>query len=282
MRILWHHNDTPWGYVASGNPDLTSLKDLAKGGYRVATSLFSPTLVTSVQMGLPALTGLTPQEAMEKFTFVPASSYAENCRFVTDGKADVALCSPVSSLLSEMEAAPGGIKWLPMSIDDKEGWNGYLKARPMLILTKIAMGVQSAHGIDGSTSNFIYVVPAAADADFAYHMAKWLAESYDDYKATHPLATRMSGEIFRAYLDRTPLPVHEGTVRYLREAGLWSEEDDARNEAAIAQMDAWVKVRNAALEDAREQGIRPSPDDETFAEILKTHTEGLEGFRSRL
>ena len=73
--------------------------------------------------------------------------------------------------------------------------------------------------MDGVTSNFVYSVPADADAEFVYNMAKWLNESHDAYKGTHPLAARMSLELFRGYLDRTPLPVHEGTVRYLREIG---------------------------------------------------------------
>ncbi|WP_321505458.1 TAXI family TRAP transporter solute-binding subunit [Breoghania sp.] len=282
VYILWHHNDTPWGYVTSGNSDLTSLKDLAKGGYRISTGVFSPTLVTSVKKGLPAFAGLTPEEAQDKFIFVPASSYAESCRAVVEGRADIALCATISSLLSEMEAAPGGIKWLPMDTSDKDGWKGYGNARPMVVPGPISMGVKSAIGVEGSTSNFLYMVRSDTDEDFAYHMAKWFAESFDDYKSTHPLAARMSVERFRHYLNSSPLPVHPGTVRYLKEIGLWDEEDDAWNNAAVARMDAWVAARNAALKEAMSQGIRPSPDDEAFLAILKKHTADLEGFRVRL
>ncbi|PTW54360.1 hypothetical protein C8N35_11441 [Breoghania corrubedonensis] len=282
MRILWHHNDTPWGYVTSATSDLKSLKDLAKGGYRVSVGVFSPALVTAVKEGLPAFAGLSPEEAEERFIFVPASSYAENCRSVVEGKADVALCSPISSLLSEMEAAPGGIRWLEMDEEDIEAWKGYIAARPMLIPNKISMGVESARGVEGSTSNFLYMVAADADPEFAYNMAKWLAGSYDGYKSTHPLASRMSADIFRAYLDRTPLPVHEGTVRYLKEAGLWSPADEARNAEAITRMDSWVAARQAALVEAREAGIAPSPDNPDFVTILDKHTSELSRFRSRL
>ncbi len=282
VYILWHHNDTPWGYVTSGNSGLTSLKDLAKGGYRISTGVFSPTLVTSVKTGLPAFAGLTPEEAEDKFIFVPASSYAESCRAVVEGRADIALCATISSLLSEMEAAPGGIRWLPMESADTDGWKGYGNARPMVVPGKISMGVQSAIGVEGSTSNFLYMVPADADEDFAYHMAKWFAESYDDYKSTHPLAARMSVEQFRHYLNSSPIPVHPGTVRCLKEIGLWDEEDDAWNKEAVARMDAWVAARNAALKEAMSQGIRPAPDDAAFLAILKKHTADLEGFRVRL
>src|SRR5690606_17553391 len=40
QRILWHHNDTPWGFVTPGDSSLKSLDDLKKGGVRVAQGVF--------------------------------------------------------------------------------------------------------------------------------------------------------------------------------------------------------------------------------------------------
>ena len=178
------------------------------------------------------------QEAQEKIEFVPASSYGENCRSVVEGKSDVAYCSPISSVLSEMEGAPGSIRWLPMDPANKEGWDGYLSYRPMTIPSTISMGVSTAKGVESMTSNFVYAVPVTAEEDFVYNMAKWMNESHDNYKGSHALATRMSLEHFRNFLDANPIPVHEGTVKYLREIGAWTEEDDAWNNEAIEKMDA--------------------------------------------
>ncbi|MCU5783039.1 TRAP-type transport system periplasmic component-like protein [Alcanivorax balearicus MACL04] len=282
QRVLWHHNDTPWGYVVAGDSELKSLQDLKKGGYRVAKGMFSPPMIAAVTGALPAFIGLSEEEAEKTIKYVPASSYAENCRSVVEGKADVAYCAPVSSVLSEMEGAPGGIRWLPLNQDNQEGWDGYLQHRPMLIPTKIELGVSTARGVDGATSNFVYSVPADTDEDFAYHMAKWFHESYDAYKGSHPMAARMSLEQFRAYLDRTPLPIHEGTVKYLREIGAWTEQDDAWNEAAKTKMDQWVKARQAAMEEAAKAGVKADFQNQAFLDILDKHTQGLEGFRSRL
>ena len=282
QRILWHHNDTPWGYVVAGDSELQTIEDIAKGGVRVTEGLFSPPMVAAVNEALPAYLGMTPEEAQEKITFVPASSYAENCRSVVEGKSDVAYCAPISSVLSEMEGAPGGIRWLSMDPDNKEGWDGYLTYRPMLIPTEISLGVQTAQGVGGVTSNFLYAVPASADVDFAYNMAKWLHTSFDAYKDTHALAARMSLDLFRSYLDRTPLPVHEGTVKYLREIGAWTEEDDAWNDAAIEKMDRWIAAREAAMTEAMEQGVEMDFENQAYLDIIAKHTEGLEGFRSRL
>ncbi|WP_339798645.1 TAXI family TRAP transporter solute-binding subunit [uncultured Marinobacter sp.] len=282
QRILWHHNDTPWGFVVSGDSDIKTMDDLKKGGVRVAQGVFSPPMVTAVTQALPAYLGLSEEEAKEVLRFVPASSYVENCRSVVEGKTDVAYCAPISSVLSEMEGSPGGIRWLPMDLDNSEAWSGFLTHRPMVVPVEIGMGVSTARGVDGLASNFLYGVPADVDADFAYSMAKWFHESYDDYKGTHALATRMSLEVFRDYLNRSPLPVHEGTVRYLKEVGAWTEEDDVWNNEAIAKMDRWIEARTAAMEEARENRIQASHENEEFLEILNRHTEGLEGFRSRL
>ncbi|MFW5823357.1 MAG: TAXI family TRAP transporter solute-binding subunit [Marinobacter sp.] len=282
QRVVWHHNDTPWGFVVSGDSDLETMEDLKKDEIRVAEGAFSPPMITAVRKALPAYLGLSEEEAEELITYVPASSYVENCRSVVEGKADVAYCATVSSVLSEMEGSPGSIRWLDMDIDNTEAWEGYLEHRPMTVPVTIAMGVSTAKGVDGLTSNFLYSAPADADDDFAYNLAKWFHQSYDDYKGSHPLSSRMSMEVFRDYLDTTPLPVHEGTVRYLKEAGEWTEEDEARNQKAIEKMDAWVEAREAALAEAREKRIKPAQDNEEYMAIFEKHTEGLEGFRTRL
>lgn len=282
QRVVWHHNDTPWGFVVSGDSDLETIEDLKKGDVKIAQGVFSPPMVTAVTKALPAYLGLSEEEAQETLEFVPASSYVENCRSVVEGKADVAYCAPISSVLSEMEGAPGGIRWLPMDVDNKEGWAGFLEHRPMVVPVEISLGVSTARGVDGLTSNFVYSVPADADEEFAYNMARWFHQSFDEYKNTHGLAARMSLDIFRDYLDRSPLPVHEGTVRYLKEIDAWTEEDEAWNKEAAAKMDKWIEARQAALEEARENRIEASHNNDEFMAIIKKHTEGLEGFRSRL
>lgn len=282
QRILWHHNDTPWGFVVAGDSGLKTMEDIKKGGVRVAESMQSPPMIAAVRQALPAYLGVTEQDASNLINYVPASSYGENCRSVVEGKADVAYCSPISSVLSEMEGAPGSIRWLSWSGDNKEGWAGFLAHRPMLIPTTIALGVSTARGVAGATSNFVYSVPADAGVDFAYNMAKFLHQSFDKYKGTHPLAARMSLEQFRKFLDSTPLPVHEGTIRYLREIKAWTDADDAWNKAAAEKMDKWIAAREAGMAEAAKAGIKPDFQSEDYLKVLRKHTEGLEGFRTRL
>lgn len=282
QRILWHHNDTPWGLVVAGDSELKTVDDLKKGGVRMSDGIWTSAMTTTARKSIPAYLGLSEDEAQETISYVPAGSYAENCRSVVEGKVDVAWCATISGLLSEMEGAPGGIRWLPMDSGNSEAWDRFLNHSSMVVPTEISIGVSSAHGVDGATSNFVYSAPADMDTDLAYNLAKWFHESYDDYKGTHPLAARMSLEQFRNYLDRSPLPVHEGTVKYLREIGAWTEEDDIWNQQAIAKMDRWMEARKAARAEALENRVKMSFDNQEYLDILAKHTKGLETFRSRL
>lgn len=282
MRILWHQFDAPWGFIVAGDSEIQSLADIKEGGLRLAVGAFSPTMTLTMEQGIPAFLGETPAEIAEKNTFVPFSSYAQNCRSIAEGRADIAFCNAGTAFLVELEGAPGSIRWLPLPAEDEEAWSRLLEVRPMWIPAEISFGVRTARGVEGAISNFVYAVTADADEDFAYNMARWMHESHDSYKGTHPLSTRMSLDLFRAFLDRTSMPVHPGTIRYLREIGAWTAEDDAWNQAAVERMDAWVAARQAALDEARDRGVRADMESEAYLEILRKHTEGLEGFKSRL
>lgn len=281
-RLFWHHMDTPFGFVMAGGSDINTIEDIRENGARISVAVSSPAMTLAAQIAFPAFLRMTPEEAEEKLTFVPASSYAENCRSVVEGKADVTFCSPISSVTSEMEGAPGSIKWLNMDLDNTEGWAEFLEHRPMIVPSVMNLGVKTSAGVAGLTTNILYIANADLDEELAYNMAKWMHTSYDDYKDTHFIAARMSAEQFRAYLDRSPLPVHDGTIRYLREIGMWTEADDEWNAKAVEQMDSWLNARRAALAEAREKGVPIDAENEEFMQIMKSHTEGLEPFKVRI
>jgi TRAP transporter solute receptor, TAXI family len=282
LRIVWHHNDTPWVFLTRGDSKIKTIYDLKRKGIKISLSSQSPPMMRAVQEALPAFLGLTPEQAAEMWTFVPAGSYVENCRSVTDGRTDVAWCASVSAVVTEMEGSPGGIRVLDMPLSDKEAWNGWLSVRPEHIPAKVGIGAKSTLGTEGLVSNFLYWTRPDVDADLVYNLAKWLHQSYDAYKGTHTLAARMSVDLFREYLDRSPMPVHEGTIRYLREIGKWTDEDDKWNQEAIERMDAWMKAREKALAEAKAKGVKIHWENPEFMAIMKAHTKDLPVFRTRL
>lgn len=282
QRVVWHGNDTPWSFVVRGDSKIKTIYDLKQKGIRVALSTQSPPMMVAVQEALPAFLGWTKEEAAANWTFIPVGSYPENCRTIPDGKADVAYVTPISSITFEMEAHPQGLRWLAMPLSDKNGWDGYLNYRPTVIPTTMDFGVPSAQGVDGIASNFIYWTRPDVDQEMIYRISKWFHERFDDYKDVHAIAKRMSLEHMRKFLDHSAFPVAEGTVRYLKEIGQWTEADDAWNKAQIELMDRWVKARNAAIAEAKAKKIKIHWENQEYLNLLKKHAEGIPVFRTRL
>jgi uncharacterized protein len=282
MRIVWHHNDTPWVFLVRGDSRFKTIDDLKQKGVRVSLSSQSPPMMRAVQVALPGFLGMSEEEAAKMWTFVPAGSYAENCRSVTDGRADVAWCATISAVVTEMEGHPRGIRALDQPLDDTEAWEGWLNVRPEHVPAKIDMGAKSTIGAQGLVSNFLYWARPDADEEFVYNLVKWFHESFDKYKDTHALAARMSVEHFREFLDRSPMPVHDGTIRYLREIGQWTEDDDKWNQEAAELMDKWLEARQQALAEAKKKGVQPHWENPEFIAIAEKYTGDLPIFRTRL
>ncbi len=281
-RLVWHANDTPWLFVVRGDSDIKTIYDIKKKGVRVSLSSQSPPMMVAVQKALPKFVGWSPEDAKENWIFVPAGSYAENCRSITDGKADITWVAPISSVIYEMEGHPKGIRFLDQPLSDKKGWEGWLSIRPTHIPAKIELGVPSAKGHEGLSSSFNYWGRADLDEELVYRLAKWFHENFDRYKGVHALAPRMSIEMTRWFLDHSPLPVHNGTIRYLREIGKWTAEDDKWNKNAIDLQNRWLAARKAAQEEAKSKGIKMHWENEEFLKIFRKHTEGLPVFKVRL
>src|SRR5690606_34716498 len=72
QRILWHHNDTPWGFVVSGASPLKTIEDIKKGGVRVAQGMFSPPMIAAVRVALPGFLGVPPPDADQTLHYMPA------------------------------------------------------------------------------------------------------------------------------------------------------------------------------------------------------------------
>jgi TRAP-type uncharacterized transport system substrate-binding protein len=261
---------------------LKTIYDMKQKGIRVALSTQSAAMTIAMQEALPAFLGWTQEEAKRNWIYVPVGSYAENCRSVTEGKTDVAYVSPMSSVTYEMEAHPKKIRWLSMPLTDKEAWKRWLKIRPTSIPTTLDWGVPSALGVDALSSNYLYWSRPDLSQEMFYRLAKWFNESFESYKTVHATVGRMSLQQFRNYLNYSPFPISEGTVKYLKEIGQWKAADDKWNGEANKLMNQWVKARNAALDDAKAKGVKVDWKSKEYLNLLNKYTAGIPPFTARV
>ena len=82
-------------------------------------------------------------------------------------------------------------------------------------------------------------------------------------------------------VDTTTAPIFQGTVRYLKELGKWTAEYEQTNNKATELLEKHYEAYKAAMAEAKNRGITPSHDNETYLEILAKHKAGLPDFSVR-
>ncbi|OWU84522.1 hypothetical protein ATO6_12650 [Oceanicola sp. 22II-s10i] len=196
----------------------------------------------SVNWSLSALLAFA-DITLDDVEVVEVSGTGADHEALAEGRADATFSSTVSPLTQKVAASPQGLKWLPMPFENEEGWARVQALAPYFVQTNATVGTELSkeNPIEGSTYPYpILTTNADQDADVVYEVTKAMVENFDQYKDGAAGATGWA-------LDRQKMqwaiPYHEGSVRYFKEIGKWTEEDQAHNDALIARqavlMAAW-------------------------------------------
>ena len=174
--------------------------------------------------------------------------------------------------MAEAQAAPHGIRFIELPASkDPEGAARFLEFRPTLSFAKSRLGVKEAIGVEQLVTYTPIICLADKDPELTYHLAKWWDENYDRYKDAHSLAVGMSIDSFRGLLDTTYLPVHEGTIRYLKEKGLWTVDDDKRQEYNVNLLNRYIEAYQACIKKADGEGVKVDPQNKEWTELWENY-----------
>jgi len=274
IGIVWVQLGVPFGYIALGDSEIKTVYDLKKKKWRISLFTPSPSSVLHVK-GLLAWAGVDEKDVI----LVPTTSWSANTKSVVEGRADIAFTSPTSTVTYEVEANPKGIRWINFPEEDKGGIERYLNKARGPIFMRNTIGVKSSIGIYMFNNVQYYHAKQSTDSELIYNLAKWLGENYEAYKGKHKSNEEMSIDNFRGFLDRVRsmyyIPVHVGTVRYLKEKGKWSREDDAWNKKNMELNKKYVEAYNAAIAAADEKKIEIAPKNEAWLSLWKDYKKGL-------
>ena len=248
-RLAYINLVTPWGYMVRGDSSIHTFKDIKKGT-RVVFYSASTFIANGMRAGL-ALAGLTENDVDK----VEVGGYAANTKVVTEGRGEITFTSPLSGTSYEAEANPKGIRWLAVNRNDPN-FAKYRALQAGYILQKTVSGTKSAIGVVMDHAYQSNHVRADEDPDFIYHLCKWLDQNLDKFKGKFTHAHMMSIQSLVSYLDAGALePLHEGTIRYLKEKGLWKPKYQERQDKIVALAHKYVKVFDDAMDAAGEQKI---------------------------
>jgi len=247
---------TAWGYVVQGDSRIKTFKDVAKGT-KIAYTTSSSFLVSGVD-ALLAYLNYGPNDV----NLVSIGSFGANTAVLAEGRVDLTFTSPISGPSYKAEATPKGLRWLalPQRNDDPAAYDRYRKIMAGYVPLKTASGVKSSIGVSMDHAFQANHVRADEDPEFVYQLIKWLDEKHATYKADFTHAHMLSIDNLVLFLETGALqPLHEGTIRYLKEKGKWKDAYQKRQDQLVALAKKYEKVYKAALAAAEKKGLAIEP-----------------------
>ncbi|MBX2880783.1 MAG: TAXI family TRAP transporter solute-binding subunit [Granulosicoccus sp.] len=236
------------GLVTGADTSINTPYDLKGQRVGYVKANISTTLNTETVL---AFGGLTTGD-VEKIEY---PSYGAMAKAFIAGEIDAAPAIPTSSFLREAEGGRG-VRWIDMVGSDNEGW-GRVAAHASLFKHSAAkVGVSISEDDPAELLGYRYpqlTVNADASEEEIYSMVKAIDETFEIYKD----ATKVMGNWALTSAGTAPAgaPFHAGAVRYLKEAGVWTDSDEEWNNARIARIAAVQQAWNAAVSKADEEGI---------------------------
>jgi TRAP transporter TAXI family solute receptor len=239
------------------------VKDLK--GKRIGFVVGSPALNQNA-LAVLAFGGLTRDDVK----IVEFAGYGAMWKGVLNNDTDAAIGATISGPAKELETSPRGLVWPPLPKNDKAGWARMNKIGSYYfpILATCGAGISPQKPVElGSYPYPIYVVYASQPADLVYSITKAMIDGYDDYKDSTPGASGLGAA---RQTKNWVVPVHAGAVKALKEAGHWTAEQEAHNNALYKRQD----VLAAAWADYN-KGNPPSEEKAFFDGWLKTRADAL-------
>jgi TRAP transporter TAXI family solute receptor len=271
LRGLYVSSKRDQGWVTRPDTGIKTPFDI-KPGTKISYAAYLGDVGES-QLGLIAWA----QVAYDDIVWVPANSTMADARQLADGTVDIAFASnTVSSEWYEVEASPRGLAW--MDVDAKaypEAAARYKAVHPTVSFAPITQGMPSSIGHWGMTSVGPLLCTEDMDEDFAYNYAKWFDETHELIKNTHPAMLGITVENTVLVAENHFIPMHRGTVKYLKDKGIWTEKAEARRQYNIEVIDQYMAEYKNAIAEADQKGIEVNPENKEWVDLWYNIREPL-------
>lgn len=210
----------PYGYFARKDSGIKNIADLK--GKRVVVTLKSNVSLAQLNKTIMGTAGLGAGD----YTEVVAGNIPQNINLVVEGRADAAVTAMGIPLIRKANAGiPGGVRVLGLG---SKGTDDYMSANTpgsrtitvnpskrnvgVLEPTKIAV-FDTFFNISGNVSD-----------DDAYKITKTVVESWAEFGKQHPIFRGLKPNQLSPATN--PIPYHPGAIKYYKEAGLWTADND--------------------------------------------------------
>jgi TRAP transporter TAXI family solute receptor len=229
LRFVFGGNVIPHGMPVRVDSGIKTWADLKGKRVSYPPGLFSLTVPAFLAYG-----NLTKEDV----TLVRAAGYTAGIKMVMDGSSDACHSTPISPVMKEWEAAPYGLRWLPMSDKDTAAWDRVRKVAPFMASATFAdYGALGEGGEKGKWfAYYPYTLSAydTTDEHTIYLAVKALVDGRDLYKdVKKPASEQWTLKDTLNLKKPVYVPFHPGTIAYAKEMGEWTAEHQAWQEKAL-------------------------------------------------
>ncbi|MBR0872740.1 TAXI family TRAP transporter solute-binding subunit [Bradyrhizobium tropiciagri] len=254
LQLLLSSVDCNCGALGvAADAGVKEMKDLK--GKRVGFVVGSPALNQN-SLAMLAFGGLTQKDVK----IVEFASYGAMWKGLINNDTDAAFGTTITGPAKEAETSPRGLMWPQLPASDKEGWARVKKVGSFFFpqLATCGAGISADKPLQlGNYPYPIFVAYAAQPADQVYAITKAMIVNYDAYKDSAPGAGGLGAH---RQTKNWVVPVHPGAVKALKEAGQWTDEQEAHNNALYKRQEtlaaAWADYGKS----------NPPSDDKAFLE----------------
>ncbi|MCG8652542.1 MAG: TAXI family TRAP transporter solute-binding subunit, partial [Pirellulales bacterium] len=213
--------------VVAGDIGVKQISDLK--GKRVTWVKGSPALNTNMGAYL-AFGGLTWDDVVK----VEVPGWKQSADAVINGQADATYGTTLSSAYNQLAASPRGLFWTTLPHGDDEAWARAKAVAPFWSKSMVSNGISLDQNTSGKVpyegNNYpypIFVSLQKLSDDSAYGLTKAIMENYEDFKESGP---GMDGYQLKNQNFSYVLPYHPGSIKYYKEAGVWTAEAQANTD----------------------------------------------------
>src|SRR3954454_8131804 len=252
LQILLSSVDCNTGTLGvAADAGVKEVKDLR--GKRVGFVVGSPALNQN-SLAILAFAGLKQTDVK----IVEFASYGAMWKGLINNDTDAAFGTTITGPAKEAETSPRGLMWPPLPHNDNAGWERVQKVGSFFFrhLATCGAGISKEKPIElGNYPYPIFVAYGSQPADQVYAITKAMITGYDFYKDAAAGATGLAAD---RQTKKWVVPVHPGAVKALKEAGQWSEDQEAHNSLLFKRQ----AVLGAAWADYAKSN--PPSDDKEF------------------
>jgi hypothetical protein len=219
--LMWR---APYAYITKANSGIKSVEDLK--GKRVVTAFRAIASFYRFNQAILATGGLTEKDVQA----VTMTSVPDSIRAVVEGQVDAAPVALGIPALRQADAGvSGGIR--VVAIGKQEDKLGVLLGIGGFTINPSPVNAGVLEPTRVARFDVYLNSSTAIDDDGAYKIAKTLHENWTKLQTDLPaLKSLAAKELAPA---NNPHPYHPGAVKYFKEAGLWTAENQKQQDAVL-------------------------------------------------